>query len=161
MHLLVSVSVLGLTLMRVKNSSFLETHISPLCFQLPQIGHFIYLTLKTLNIYEVPQYELERMLLMPRASRTLAMLLTSLLSSPQQRQKLNEKPYMPYKVWARKLAHKTLLWYRCFSRENQNSQKVSLSLPPPPPIPSTSSSPSFSSSFPPFTSSPTFTYPFW
>lgn len=93
-------------------------------WELPQIGHFIFLTLKTLNIYEVPQYELERMLLMPQASRTLAMLLTSLLSSPQQRQKLSEKPYMPYKVWARKLAHKTLLWYRCYFRENQDSQKV-------------------------------------
>lgn len=98
-------------------------------FQLPQIGHFIFLTLKTLNIYEVPQYELERMLLMPRASRTLAMLLTSLLSSPQQRQKLSEKPYMPYKVWARKLAHKTLLWYRCYYRENRDAQKVSSCVP--------------------------------
>ncbi|KAK3855736.1 hypothetical protein Pcinc_037881 [Petrolisthes cinctipes] len=93
-------------------------------WELPQIGHFIFLTLKTLNIYEVPQYELERTLLMPRASRTLAMLLTSLLSSPQQRLKLSEKPYMPYKVWARKLAHKTLLWYRCYHRESRNSQRV-------------------------------------
>ncbi|KAG7177152.1 hypothetical protein Hamer_G000396, partial [Homarus americanus] len=99
------------------------THMRAM-WELPQIGHFIVLTLKTLNIYEVPQYELERMLLMPRASRTLAMLLTSLLSSPQQRQKLNEKPYMPYKVWARKLAHKTLLWYRCYYRENRDPQKV-------------------------------------
>lgn len=103
---------------------FYELSLMFSIFQLPQIGHFIFLTLKTLNIYEVPQYELERMLLMPRASRTLAMLLTSLLSSPQQRQKLSEKPYMPYKVWARKLAHKTLLWYRCYYRENQDSQKV-------------------------------------
>lgn len=100
-----------------------ETHMRAM-WELPQIGHFIFLTLKTLNIYEVPQYELERMLLMPRASRTLAMLLTSLLSSPQQRQKLSEKPYMPYKVWARKLAHKTLLWYRCYYRENRDAQKV-------------------------------------
>ncbi|KAK7066542.1 hypothetical protein SK128_019295, partial [Halocaridina rubra] len=101
----------------------IHTHMKAM-WELPQIGHFIFLTLKTLNIYEVPQYELERMLLMPQASRTLAMLLTSLLSSPQQRQKLSEKPYMPYKVWARKLAHKTLLWYRCYSRENQDPQKV-------------------------------------
>ncbi|XP_068200989.1 uncharacterized bromodomain-containing protein 10-like isoform X2 [Palaemon carinicauda] len=100
-----------------------HTHMRAM-WELPQIGHFIFLTLKTLNIYEVPQFELERMLLMPQASRSLAMLLTSLLSSPQQRQKLGEKPYMPYKVWARKLAHKTLLWYRCYFRENQDSQKV-------------------------------------
>ncbi|CAL4062753.1 unnamed protein product, partial [Meganyctiphanes norvegica] len=99
------------------------THMKAM-WEIPQIGHFIYLTLKTLNIYEVPQYELERALLMPAASKTLSMLLTSLLSSPQQRQKLGEKPPMPYRIWARKLAHKTLLWFRCYSRENRNPAKV-------------------------------------
>ena len=72
----------------------------------------------------MPQFELERMLLMPQASKTLSMLLTSLLLSPQQRLKINEQPYMPYRVWARKLAHKTMLWYRCFQREGRDTQKV-------------------------------------
>lgn len=47
--------------------------------QLPLIGHLLQLTLQVLCIDEVPQYEVERMFLMPQASKTLAALMTSLL----------------------------------------------------------------------------------
>lgn len=47
--------------------------------QLPQVAQFIHLSLRALNILEVPLYELERILLVPQSSDTLAMLMTSLL----------------------------------------------------------------------------------
>lgn len=48
-------------------------------FQFPVIGQFLHLVYNVLNINAISQLELERMLLMPQASKTLATLMTSML----------------------------------------------------------------------------------
>ena len=109
-----------------------ELLTNPLCshmhamWELPSVGHFIFLTLSCLNIPEIAQYELERILLLPECSSTLSVLMTSLLSSPQMRQRLGgaELPPMPYPVWARKLAQRSSQWYKCYHREGQDPYKV-------------------------------------
>ena len=52
-----------------------------LCSQFPQMTTFLHLSLRALNILEVPLYEMERMLLVPQSSETLAVLMTSLVRS--------------------------------------------------------------------------------
>jgi hypothetical protein len=47
--------------------------------QLPVIGHFVALSLEQLNIKSISMYELERIILMPQESKSLAVLMTSLL----------------------------------------------------------------------------------
>jgi hypothetical protein len=47
--------------------------------QLPVIGHFVALSLEQLNIKSISMYELERIVLMPQASKSLAALMTTLL----------------------------------------------------------------------------------
>ncbi len=54
------------------------------------MGHFLHLAQKALHIGEIAQFELEHMFLMPRASALLATLMTSLLSSPNQRVKVSQ-----------------------------------------------------------------------
>lgn len=48
-------------------------------FQIPQIFHFLHLTKESLNIPQLSLYEMERMLLIPRASKQLANIMTCLL----------------------------------------------------------------------------------
>jgi hypothetical protein len=74
-------------------------------WEIPQIGHFLHLARGALHIGEIAQYELEHMFLMPEASALLATLMTSLLSSPNQRVKLAESPPTPYAVWSAKVAN--------------------------------------------------------
>ena len=65
--------------------------------QIPQIGHFLFLCLSTLNIEEVMHWELERSFAMPRESSTMQKVMTSLLSTPYQRTKyVNLTLYEPY-----------------------------------------------------------------
>jgi hypothetical protein len=47
--------------------------------QLPVIGHFVALSLEQLNISSISMFELERIVLMPQASKSLAALMTTLL----------------------------------------------------------------------------------
>jgi hypothetical protein len=47
--------------------------------QLPVIGHFVALSLEQLNINSISMFELERIILMPQASKSLAVLMTTLL----------------------------------------------------------------------------------
>ncbi|RXG56253.1 hypothetical protein Avbf_04870 [Armadillidium vulgare] len=93
-------------------------------WELVQINQFVFLSMKVLNISQISQYEMERIFMIPEASITMRMLMTSLVSSPLQRLKLSEKPYMPYNVWARRLANKTFHWYRVYSRESHNPIKL-------------------------------------
>lgn len=93
-------------------------------WELPLIGHLVQLTVQVLCIEQVPQYEVERMFLMPRASKTLAVLMTSLLSPPIQRPKLQHLPPMPYFVWSRKLSQRVAVWYRMFQTRNQDWSKL-------------------------------------
>lgn len=59
----------------IHKSSFLTFN----CLQIPQIFHFLHLAKEALNIPHLSMYEMERMLLIPRASRQLANIMTSLL----------------------------------------------------------------------------------
>ena len=75
---------------RVRNGSIFTTMAISLTrglfiFQLPQIGHFLFLTAEVLNIGEVMQFELERSFWMPRRSAVMQAMMTSLLSTPYQR----------------------------------------------------------------------------
>ena len=86
-------------------------------WEIPQIGHFLHLARSALHIGEIAQYELEHMLLMPQASVLLATLMTSLLSSPNQRVKLAEAPPTAYSVWSAKIQNRVAEWYRTYNRE--------------------------------------------
>ncbi|XP_012054848.1 PREDICTED: putative uncharacterized protein DDB_G0286901 [Atta cephalotes] len=61
-------------------------------WEIPQIFHFLYLTKESLNIPQLSLYEMERMLLIPRASKQLANIMTCLLSSPITKVKLRKVP---------------------------------------------------------------------
>lgn len=86
-------------------------------WEIPQIGHFLHLARGALHIGEIAQYELEHMFLMPEASALLATLMTSLLSSPNQRVKLAESPPTPYAVWSLRISSRVSEWYRTYNRE--------------------------------------------
>ena len=88
-----------------------------LMWEIPQIGHFLHLAQKALHIGEIAQFELEHMFLMPQPSVLLATLMTSLLSSPNQRVKLAEAPPTPYATWANRLSARVAEWYRTYNRE--------------------------------------------
>lgn len=88
-------------------------------WELPQIGHFLFLCQAVLNTPEVPQYELERILIMPRQSILLAKIMTSLLTNRNQRSKLDRLPPMPYKIWHHKLVVKLQAWYKVFNAKEQ------------------------------------------
>ncbi len=76
-----------------------------------------------LHIGEIAQYELEHMFLMPEASALLATLMTSLLSSPNQRIKLAESPPTPYAVWSARISSRVLEWYRTYNKEGRQRIK--------------------------------------
>lgn len=92
--------------------------------QLPQIGHFIHLCANILNIGDVSQYEVERMLLLPQCSETLDLLITALLSNSLVRAKLDRTPSMPYSIWVPQVRTRVNAWYRAYHREFNNAQKV-------------------------------------
>lgn len=84
-------------------------------WELPQIGLFLYLLREPLNMGEIPQFELERCLAMSQQSPTLHLIMTSLLSTPFQRLKIDRKKVMPYSVWTFKLTKKLDVWYKVLS----------------------------------------------
>ncbi|KAL0266864.1 UNVERIFIED_CONTAM: hypothetical protein PYX00_009300 [Menopon gallinae] len=93
-------------------------------WELPAIGHFIHLCTDILNIGEVAQYEVERMLLMPQCSDTLDLIMTALLSNSLVRAKLDRTPSMPYSIWSPLVTTRVISWYRAWHREGRNEQKV-------------------------------------
>nr|KAG5694164.1 hypothetical protein BaRGS_001491 [Batillaria attramentaria] len=99
-------------------------------WELPQIGLFLYLLRDPLNLGEIPQFELERCLAMSRQSTTLQLIMTSLLSTPFQRLKIDKKTLMPYSVWTFKLTKKLDVWYKalndCQGDKNQAAIKLGL-----------------------------------
>ena len=95
-------------------------------WEIPQIGHFLHLARGALHIGEIAQYELEHMFLMPEASALLATLMTSLLSSPNQRVKLAESPPTPYAVWSARIGSRVAEWYRTYNREGRQFVKRNL-----------------------------------
>ncbi|KAL4225137.1 hypothetical protein ACF0H5_015830 [Mactra antiquata] len=93
-------------------------------WEIPQIGLFLFLCQHPLNIGEVMHFELERSFMMARESSTMHLIMTSLLSTPFQRLKLDKKNLMPYKVWEQKLRIKLENWYKTFSDCNNDVEKT-------------------------------------
>ncbi|XP_014286877.1 uncharacterized protein [Halyomorpha halys] len=83
-------------------------------WQLVEIGTFLKLTWEAFNVEEITQYEIERMLLMPKESITLANLMTSMLSPQIHRAQLDVKPVMPYEIWTSRLKKRIDSWYNIF-----------------------------------------------
>ncbi|XP_020297135.1 uncharacterized protein LOC109861754 isoform X2 [Pseudomyrmex gracilis] len=69
-------------------------------------------------------YEMERMLLMPRASKQLANVMTCLLSSPITKAKLHKVPPMPYEFWTNILAYKIACWFKVYYSKHKDPAKV-------------------------------------
>ncbi|XP_076341519.1 putative bromodomain-containing protein 10 [Tachypleus tridentatus] len=107
-------------------SELVQEHINTInaMWELPQIGHFLYLTQRILNIPDITQYELERAFLIPQASSLMCVIMTTLLSNPQDRAKLDQKSKMPYKVWHERLKIRINTFYKVFCRKNKNPLKV-------------------------------------
>ncbi|KAK9499769.1 hypothetical protein O3M35_002745 [Rhynocoris fuscipes] len=82
--------------------------------QLAEIGQFLRLTAGVLNVEELTQYEVERMLLMPKESTSLATLMTSMLSPAMMRSNLDVTPVMPYEIWTSKLKKKIESWLKVY-----------------------------------------------
>jgi len=59
--------------------SKMMAYLLSMLFQIPQIFQFLHLTKESLNIPHFSIYEMERMLLIPRASKQLANIMTCLL----------------------------------------------------------------------------------
>ncbi|XP_060572711.1 uncharacterized protein LOC132730744 [Ruditapes philippinarum] len=97
-------------------------------WELPQIGLFLFLCQAQLNIGEVMHFELERCFMMARESSTLQLIMTSLLSTPFQRLKIDKKNLMPYKVWEQKLRVKLQSWYKVYTDNDRDVEKTCLRL---------------------------------
>ncbi|KAL6262859.1 hypothetical protein P5V15_005648 [Pogonomyrmex californicus] len=93
-------------------------------WEIPQIFHFLHLTKESLNIPQLSLYEMERMLLMPRASKQLANIMTCLLSSPTTKAKLRKVPPMPYEFWTNILAYKMSSWFKIYRAKHKDATKV-------------------------------------
>ncbi|XP_029173328.1 LOW QUALITY PROTEIN: uncharacterized protein LOC114942186 [Nylanderia fulva] len=93
-------------------------------WEIPQIFHFLHLTRESLNIPQFSIYEMERMLLMPRASKQLANIMTCLLSSPITKAKLRKVPPMPYEFWTNIIAHKMASWFKVYHAKHKDTTKV-------------------------------------
>ncbi|XP_017878277.1 uncharacterized protein LOC108623921 isoform X2 [Ceratina calcarata] len=93
-------------------------------WEIPQILHFLHLARESLNIPHLSMYEMERMLLIPRASKQLANIMTSLLSSPMTKAKLRKVPPMPYEFWTNILAYKMKSWFKIYEAKHQDPVKV-------------------------------------
>ncbi|KOX73080.1 hypothetical protein WN51_14567 [Melipona quadrifasciata] len=93
-------------------------------WEIPQIFHFLHLAKEALNIPHLSMYEMERMLLIPTASKQLANIMTSLLSSPMTKAKLRKIPPMPYEFWTNILAYKMKSWFKMYEAKHQNAVKI-------------------------------------
>ncbi|KAL6445651.1 hypothetical protein ACFW04_000867 [Cataglyphis niger] len=93
-------------------------------WEIPQIFHFFHLTRESLSIPQFSIYEMERMLLIPRASKQLANIMTCLLSSPITKAKLRKVPPMPYEFWSNILAHKMASWFKVYHAKHKDATKV-------------------------------------
>jgi len=92
-------------------------------FQLPEIGNFLAILFKKLNLDIIKQGEIERMFLMPKESTTMSKVMTTLLMPVKKTKCISE--VMPYKVWSEKLSKKVSDWCKVYHTKNQNKVIVS------------------------------------
>uniref|UniRef100_A0A0C9R0M2 KIAA2026_0 protein n=1 Tax=Fopius arisanus TaxID=64838 RepID=A0A0C9R0M2_9HYME len=93
-------------------------------WEIPQMYQFLCLAKETLGIQHLSMYEMERMLLMPKASKQLASIMTSLLCPPMPKSKLRTMPPMPYQFWTNLLTQKALGWFKVYQSKDGDTVKV-------------------------------------
>ncbi|CAH0390600.1 unnamed protein product [Bemisia tabaci] len=93
-------------------------------FELPQIGLFLCHVVPTFNLEQLSQYEVERMLLVPQFSKSLAALMTSLLSSRKDKSKVLYGPPMPYEVWSARLNNRVATWYKTYHTKKNKFHEI-------------------------------------
>uniref|UniRef100_A0A1B6DQB7 Bromo domain-containing protein n=1 Tax=Clastoptera arizonana TaxID=38151 RepID=A0A1B6DQB7_9HEMI len=87
-----------------------------------EIGHFLHLIANELKIDPISPTEMERMLVVPETSNTLANLMTSLLVPPLGRTKRDSG--MSYTIWTSKLNHQVSQWYEVFENNDSDLAKI-------------------------------------
>ncbi|CAI6351637.1 unnamed protein product [Macrosiphum euphorbiae] len=87
-------------------------------WELPEIGNFLAILFKKLDLSIINQGEIERMFLMPKESTTMGKVMTTLLD-PRKKTKCIG-PVMPYKVWSEKLSKKVSDWCKVYHTKKQN-----------------------------------------
>jgi len=92
-------------------------------FQLPEIGNFLAILFKKLDLDIINQGEIERMFLMPKESTTMGKVMTTLLMPVKKAKCIGQ--VMPYKVWSEKLSKKVSDWCKVYHTKNQNKVIVS------------------------------------
>lgn len=93
-------------------------------WEIPQMYQFMCLAKETLGIHQLSMYEMERMLLMPKASKQLGSIMTSLLCPPMTKSKLRTMPPMPYQFWSNLLTQKALTWFKLYQSKDGDTVKV-------------------------------------
>eukprot|EP00102_Acyrthosiphon_pisum_P021466 XP_016658676.1 PREDICTED: uncharacterized protein LOC100574881 [Acyrthosiphon pisum] len=86
-------------------------------WELPEIGNFLAIIFKKLDLDIINQGEIERMFLMPKESTTMDKVMSTLLGSFKT---TKSRQLMPYKVWSKKLSKKVSDWCRVYHANNQN-----------------------------------------
>lgn len=95
----------------------------PLIFQLPEIGNFVAILFKKLDIDIINQGEIERMFLMPKQSTTMGKIMTTLLMPVKKTKFIGQ--VMPYEIWSAKLSRKVSDWCKVYHAKKQNKVIVS------------------------------------
>ncbi|KAL4119024.1 hypothetical protein QTP88_011897 [Uroleucon formosanum] len=87
-------------------------------WELPEIGNFLAILFKKLDLDIINQGEIERMFLMPKESTTMGKVMTTLLMPVKKTKCIGQ--VMPYKVWSKKLSKKVSDWCKVYHTKNQN-----------------------------------------
>ncbi|XP_061590076.1 uncharacterized protein KIAA2026 [Cololabis saira] len=99
-------------------------HTVDTLWELPAIGHFLCLAQTALNLPEIVFLELERCLLMPRCSQLLSKIMSSLLSPPQRRATVHQRPALPYRRWESELRQRVMGWYRAVGASHDQPRRA-------------------------------------
>jgi len=92
-------------------------------FQLPEIGNFLAILFKKLDLDIINQGEIERMFFIPKESSTMSKIMTTLLMPVKKTKYIS--PVMPYKVWSEKLSKVVTNWFKVYRTKKQNKVLVS------------------------------------
>ncbi|CAI6361144.1 unnamed protein product [Macrosiphum euphorbiae] len=95
-------------------------------WELPEIGNFVAILFKKLDLDIINQGEIERMFLMPKESTTMGKIMTTLLMPVKKTKFIGQ--VMPYKVWSEKLSKKVSGWCKVYHAKKQNKVIVMNSL---------------------------------
>ncbi|CAH1726664.1 unnamed protein product [Aphis gossypii] len=95
-------------------------------WELPEIGNFVAILFKKLDLDIVNQGEIERMFLMPKESTTMGKIMTTLLMPVKKTKFVGQ--IMPYKIWSEKLSKRVSDWCRVYHAKKKNKVIVMNSL---------------------------------